>query len=286
MKLALGTAQFGMDYGIANKNGRISNNQVKEILEKARNSGVDILDTAINYGESEKCLGQIGITHFKVITKLPAVPENISNVETWIEEQLTKSLERLGLRSIHGLLLHRPEQLKFSVGKKIIKALEDLKIRGLVKKIGISVYEPKELETLIESFSIDIVQIPINIFDRRIISTGWLSTLKQKKIEIHARSVFLQGLLLMKYLELPEKFLSQNKLWIKWHQWLNQHDDITPIKACLGFVSSLKDVDRIIVGVDNIEQFEEVIEVIKNTPDIDYPNFECQDEKFLNPSNW
>jgi aryl-alcohol dehydrogenase-like predicted oxidoreductase len=286
MKLALGTAQFGMDYGIANKNGRISNNQVKEILEKARNSGVDILDTAINYGESEKCLGQIGITHFKVITKLPAVPENISNVETWIEEQLTKSLERLGLKSIHGLLLHRPEQLKFSVGKKIIKALEDLKIRGLVKKIGISVYEPKELETLIESFSIDIVQIPINIFDRRIISTGWLSTLKQKKIEIHARSVFLQGLLLMKYLELPEKFLSQNKLWIKWHQWLNQHDDITPIKACLGFVSSLKDVDRIIVGVDNIEQFEEVIEVIKNTPDIDYPNFESQDEKFLNPSNW
>ena len=286
MKLALGTAQFGMDYGIANKNGRISNNQVKEILEKARNSGVDILDTAINYGESEKCLGHIGITHFKVITKLPAVPENISNVETRIEEQLTKSLERLGLRSIHGLLLHRPEQLKFSVGKKIIKALEDLKIRGLVKKIGISVYEPKELETLIESFSIDIVQIPINIFDRRIISTGWLSTLKQKKIEIHARSVFLQGLLLMKYLELPEKFLSQNKLWIKWHQWLNQHDDITPIKACLGFVSSLKDVDRIIVGVDNIEQFEEVIEVIKNTPDIDYPNFECQDEKFLNPSNW
>jgi aryl-alcohol dehydrogenase-like predicted oxidoreductase len=182
--------------------------------------------------------------------------------------------------------LHRPEQLKFSVGKKIINTLKNLKRRGLVEKVGISIYGPNELETLIENFSIDIVQIPINIFDRRIISTGWLSKLKKLGIEVHARSVFLQGLLLMNRLELPENFLSQKNLWIRWYQWLKEQNDIEPIKACLGFISSLKDVDRIIVGVNNVRQFEEVLKVINNPLDIDYPNFECQDEKLLNPSNW
>lgn len=286
MKWALGTAQFGMDYGITNKSGKTKKKDVRIILEKARNAEVDMLDTAITYGESEKCLGQIGVDNFKVVTKLSAVPENTLNVENWIEDQFNGSLTRLGLKSIHGLLLHRPEQLKFSVGKKIINTLKNLKRRGLVEKIGISIYGPNELETLIDNFSIDIVQIPINIFDRRIISTGWLSKLKKLGIEVHARSVFLQGLLLMNRLELPENFLSQKNLWIRWHQWLKEQNDIEPIKACLGFISSLKDVDRIIVGVNNVRQFEEVLKVINNPLDIDYPNFECQDEKLLNPSNW
>jgi aryl-alcohol dehydrogenase-like predicted oxidoreductase len=286
MKWALGTAQFGMDYGITNKSGKTKKKDVRIILEKARNAEVDMLDTAITYGESEKCLGQIGVDNFKVITKLSAVPENIINVENWIEDQFNGSLTRLGFKSLHGLRLHRPEHLKFSVGKKIINTLKNLKRRGLVEKIGISIYGPNELETLIDNFSIDIVQIPINIFDRRIISTGWLSKLKKLGIEVHARSVFLQGLLLMNRLELPENFLSQKNLWIRWHQWLKEQNDIEPIKACLGFISSLKDVDRIIVGVNNVRQFEEVLKVINNPLDIDYPNFECQDEKLLNPSNW
>jgi len=286
MKWALGTAQFGMDYGITNKSGKTKKKDVRTILEKARNAEVDMLDTAITYGESEQCLGQIGVDNFKVITKLSAVPENIINVENWIEDQFNGSLTRLRLKSIYGLLLHRPEQLKFSVGKKIINTLKNLKRRGLVEKIGISIYGPNELETLIDNFSIDIVQIPINIFDRRIISTGWLSKLKKLGIEVHARSIFLQGVLLMNRLELPENFLYQNNLWIRWYQWLKEQNDIEPIKACLGFISSLKDVDRIILGVNNVRQFEEVLKVINNPLDIDYPNFECQDEKLLNPSNW
>jgi hypothetical protein len=286
MKWALGTAQFGMDYGITNKSGKTKKKDVRIILEKARNAEVDMLDTATTYGESEKCLGQIGVDNFKVITKLSAVPENIINVENWIEDQFNGSLTRLRLKSIYGLLLHRPEQLKFSVGKKIINTLKNLKRRGLVEKIGISIYGPNELETLIDNFSIDIVQIPINIFDRRIISTGWLSKLKKLGIEVHARSIFLQGVLLMNRLELPENFLYQNNLWIRWYQWLKEQNDIEPIKACLGFISSLKDVDRIILGVNNVRQFEEVLKVINNPLDIDYPNFECQDEKLLNPSNW
>jgi len=286
MKWALGTAQFGMDYGITNINGKTKKKDVRIILKKAHNADIDMLDTAIAYGASEKCLGQIGVNNFKVITKLPPVPENILDVENWIEDQFNGSLKRLGLKSIHGLLLHRPEQLKFSVGKKIINTLKNLKRYGLVEKVGISIYGPNELEKLIENFSIDIVQIPINIFDRRIISTGWLSKLKKLGIEVHARSVFLQGLLLMSRLELPKNFLFKNDLWTRWYQWLKKHNDIAPIRACLGFISSLKDVDRIIVGVNNVKQFKEVLKVINNPLDIKYPNFECQDEKLLNPSNW
>ena len=102
-RLTIGTVQFGLDYGVANKSGQVSRKDAKSIISLARLSGIDALDTAISYGESETCLGAIGLGGFKVITKLPPIPGNITDVATWVYDQMEESLYRLNLTSVYGL---------------------------------------------------------------------------------------------------------------------------------------------------------------------------------------
>ena len=146
MKLALGTAQFGLPYGIANQSGQVSREEVKEILTIARLNYIDTLDTAITYGESEACLGEVGLDGFKVITKLPAFPENIQNINSWVNNQMQASLKRLNTSSLYATLLHRPEQLLTSKGDALWRSLEKLKEDGFIDNTTISLrfqkYEP------------------------------------------------------------------------------------------------------------------------------------------------
>ena len=167
MRLALGTVQFGMPYGIANKSGQVPRCEVKAILQQAAVNGIDTLDTAIAYGESETCLGKVGVRDFKIVTKLPAVPEGFSDVAVWVKEQVNASLLRLGVNSVYGLLLHHPEQLLKSEGALIYQALQALKEDGLVQKVGVSIYAPSELEMLNTRYHFDLVQAPFNLIDRR-----------------------------------------------------------------------------------------------------------------------
>lgn len=134
MKLALGTAQFGLNYGISNSSGKISTEKAVDLLLYAKRNGIDTLDTAIAYGDSEQALGSIGVDGWQVITKLPALPEGESNVEFWVERQLQGSLSRLGVSNVYGLLLHRPQQLLEHSGPTLIRALERMKQQGLIKK--------------------------------------------------------------------------------------------------------------------------------------------------------
>lgn len=284
-KLIIGTAQFGTNYGIANEQGKINKTQQKAILDFAHNIGIDTLDTAIDYGDSEINLGNYGVSNFKLITKIPPIPKNLNNVSEWISENVKNSLKRLGLRSIYGLLMHRSDHLLRYDGE-VYKCLRSLKDLGLVKKIGVSIYSPNELEDIMANTSIDIVQAPINLIDRRLQDTGWLNKLKKKEIEIHARSIFLQGLLLMPITKIPKKFSPWKNLWNEWHTWQNNHSNIKPLQACIGFVNSLAEIDYIVVGVDSFSQFKEITEVKKDLNKIDFPNISCNDEKLLYPSNW
>ena len=111
MKLALGTVQFGLNYGIANLAGQVGLTEAQAILSHARKCGLDTLDTAVNYGDSEQRLGEIGVTDWQVISKLPALPEQCDDVATSVRNQVQASLERLRNTKLQGLLLHRPEQL-------------------------------------------------------------------------------------------------------------------------------------------------------------------------------
>jgi aryl-alcohol dehydrogenase-like predicted oxidoreductase len=285
LKLALGTVQFGQDYGIANSNGQTSRSEVEKILELARLKGINTLDTAISYGESESVLGQIGVQDFNIISKLPELPKDCNNIKKWIEHQLNESLHRLGVPSIYGLLLHCPQQLLEPGNENLWTALLKCKEQGLVKKIGYSLYGPNELEQLWSQFKPDIVQAPYNIFDRRMATSGWFKRLKDEGVEIHGRSVFLQGLLLLDKHKRPNKFEKWSDHWQLWDRWLEQNQ-ISPLQAALVFALTETHVSKVIVGVDHCVQLKEILEAV-DTSIKDFPEeLSITDEQLINPSNW
>lgn len=285
MKLALGTAQLGLRYGIANVNGKVDQEEGKSILNYAASVGIDTIDTAIAYGNSEQVLGDIGVEGFKVVTKLPEIPEHIIDIDNWVIKSVKDSLSRLGVESLYGLLLHKPNQLFESKGIKILKSFTLLKNLGIVKNFGVSVYSPSELDPLFDLYDFDIVQCPLNLVDRRLINSGWLQRLSKAGIEIHIRSSFLQGLLLMPRHIIPRKFQAWNMLWDEWDRWLNINKK-SPIEACILYALSFPEIERVVVGVDMQSQLEEIIEATKSDSIKEFPNISSDVIELINPSNW
>lgn len=284
-RLALGTVQFGLAYGVANQEGQVSRSAAKAMLELAAEHRVDTLDTAIAYGESEACLGEAGTAGFKVVSKLPPLPEGCTAVDTWVQEQLAMSLARLGAGSMYGLLLHRPEQLLEDVGAALYRALQRLQEAGQVRKIGISIYDPGQLDALISRYRFDLVQAPLNLVDRRLHTSGWLQRLKDGGVEVHTRSAFLQGLLLMPKSAIPARFAPWAELWDRWHGWLGAHD-MTAVQACLAYPLSFPGIDRVVVGADSMGQLSEILLAAAVDGHHDFPDLQCDAEDLINPARW
>lgn len=284
-RLALGSVQFGLAYGVANRGGQVSPAEAGEIVQAARSAGVDTIDTAIGYGDSEACLGNIGVNGLKVVTKLPGLPAGLVDVRSWVEKEFAQALLRLRLTRVYGLLLHRPSDLSGPHGAALWAAMADLKNRQLVEKIGVSIYEPAELDFLTASFDIGLVQAPFNLLDQRLSSSGWLERLKQKNVEVHTRSAFLQGLLLMSRTGIPSKFERWNGLWDRWHQWL-QAGDTTALQACLAFPLSFAQIDRVVVGADSAQQFRQILQVLARPLSHELPELRCDSEELINPAIW
>jgi aryl-alcohol dehydrogenase-like predicted oxidoreductase len=285
--LALGTAQFGMAYGVANQSGQVSADEVGRILALAREHGVDTLDTAMDYGTSEASLGAQDVAGFKVVTKLSAMPEDVADVDVWVQGKVADSLQRLQVSAVHGLLLHRPHQLHGPRGPELTRALLGLKARGLVRKIGASIYAPDELGSVCGACPIDLVQAPFSLIDRRLHSSGWMDRLHEAGVELHVRSAFLQGLLLMPRAAIPDKFnKSWSEVWDAWHAWLADRPNASAAQVCIGFVQSFPQVDRIVVGVDGQAQFAQLIAASSASPQSDWPAISVADETLVNPSKW
>jgi aryl-alcohol dehydrogenase-like predicted oxidoreductase len=284
-RIALGTVQFGLNYGVANQGGQIKSDEARAIVTFARSHGVCALDTAIAYGDSEQVLGRIGVGNFEVISKLAAVPENCSDVRDWVLKQVQESLHRLRVPQLYGLLLHHPEQLLSGRGPELYEALQILKNQGLVAKTGISIYRPEELQALFKIMKFDLVQAPFNLLDRRLITTGWLDRLHMMGVELHVRSVFLQGLLLMPLGQRPSYFDRWSKLWHRYDEWLKQHN-ITPVQACLRHALSVTAINKLVVGVDSCTQLLEILAATQGElpPIPEYLN--CDDVDLLNPASW
>lgn len=285
MKLALGTVQFGLDYGVANASGRITVQEAGAILRRAQVDGLDTLDTAIAYGDSEAVLGQLGIERWNTVTKLPAVPDDCQDVAQWVHEQIQQSMARLGVRQLHGVLLHRPVQLFEKMGPALYGALQSIKAQGKTRKIGVSVYGPAELDMLFDAYELDLVQAPLNILDRGLVESGWAGRLHDAGVEVHTRSAFLQGLLLMPSVQRPAKFNSWANVWRAWNEWLEQ-DGLTPLQACLRYVTNLPQIDRVVVGVDNAVQLQQIVQAADGKlPTL--PEFpDLQDTRLINPASW
>lgn len=285
-RLALGTVQFGLEYGIANESGRVSLNEVNNILTEAASHGIGLLDTAISYGDSEHVLGRVGVADYKIVSKLPALPDECTDIAGWVDAQVAGSLARIGVDSLYAVLLHRPDQLFDTRGKQLLKALEHLKVQGRTQKIGISIYAPDELTRLSDGMHFDLVQAPLNILDRRLIDSGWAQRLKRLGIELHARSVFLQGLLLMSDSRRPAKFRRWQGIWSEWERWLNEVG-LTPLQACLRYALSVEEVDKVVVGVDSVGQLREILVAAAAGSLTGLPNWpQSIDIDLLNPSRW
>ena len=284
MKLALGTVQFGLKYGVANQTGQVSRSEAKAILQLALAKGIDTIDTAIAYGESESCLGEVGTENFKLITKLPPLPYESINVAAWVNQQVNESLSRMRVSAVYGLLLHRSDQLLGPNGADLFRSLQTLKDKEKVQKVGVSIYSPDELSAL-QSYHFDIVQAPFNLLDQRLLSSGWMHRLKDDGVEIHTRSAFLQGLLLMKLANIPTKFEHWSRLWFIWHQWLANRG-FDAVEACLAFPRSFCEIDRVIVGVDNVNQFKQILLATDRKSINEFPDLRCEDENLINPAKW
>jgi aryl-alcohol dehydrogenase-like predicted oxidoreductase len=160
-----------------------------------------------------------------------------------------------------------------------------LREKGLVKKIGYSIYSPAELDSLFSTYQPDIVQAPMNIIDRRIQTSGWLRKLYSNNVEVHARSCFLQGLLLMPPAERPQQFMRFNKLWQLMDRWLVA-ENLSALSACMQFMYAVPEVDKVVVGVNSPDQFREILAV---GPDnrINFPEeFSSEDPELIDPSLW
>ena len=285
-KLALGTVQFGTDYGI-NSGIKVDPNEVTNIINCARNNDISLLDTAQLYGSSEKVLGDVNTQDFDIVTKSRGFDQEVITEKeaVLVINDLHKSLKLLKQKSLYAFLVHHGEDLLKPGGEIIFNQLQTLKNQGLVNKIGISAYIDNQLIEIIDRFDIDIIQLPMNILDSRLIENGLLNKIYSKNIEIHTRSVFLQGLLLMDSDKRPKYFERWSRLWKFWYEWLADNK-LSPLEASIRYMISKPEISRVLVGVDNRDQLQSIINAVGgNLPPIP-EELSTNDPDLLNPGNW
>jgi hypothetical protein len=285
MKLALGTAQFGMGYGVANSAEHLDSAHVKSILEVARENDISTLDTAPAYGNSEEVLGSLGVKDFSVISKI-VIPDAWSGkLSDWVLGELEGTLSRLRSGTLHGLLIHNPSNLHMSEGLKFFDVLCGLKADGLVENIGISIYTPEDLDSLPPELKFDIVQMPMNIMDRRLERGDFLEKLRGTGAQIHIRSAFLQGLLLLPESRIPVYFDPWRSLLSDFVSWAAENK-ISPLRACLSYVNQIPEISKIIVGVDSQRQLRQIITAILEPGIVIPDHLQTDDLGLINPSLW
>jgi hypothetical protein len=284
-RLALGTVQFGSRYGVANISGQIAPPEIAAILERAYGAGIDTLDTAIAYGDAEARLGDAGASSWRVITKLPSLPNDVTDVTQWIDAQVLGSLRRLRTVQLDGLLLHKSADLFGPHGTRFIEALGSLKARGWIRCAGVSIYDPAELERIWRVWRPELVQAPCNVFDRRVARSGWLATLQQHGVRIHLRSIFLQGVLLMPAARRPPWFGRWQGLFDRWLNWCGQQHS-TPLMAAVAFARSLPGVERLVIGVDSARQLQEIVVAAEADMPIPPEELCSEDLDLIEPSRW
>ena len=276
-KLVLGSAQWGLSYGINNIDGIPSDNILNNILSIAQKNKITHIDTASSYGNAEERIGNIGLGRFNIITKIGS-----NNADHNVKEFIKKSLTRTKISSLYACLFHNYKDLLYKpfLWDDLILA----KREGFIKKIGFSLYYPHELKKLLElKYFPDIIQVPYNLLDRKF--EPFIENLSKKGVEIHVRSIFLQGLLLNKKLRKNIVFKNEKLIWKYFDNWLLENK-FTPIEACISHINSNQFIDKIIVGIESSNQLLEIIKAFEvPAKKIPRPSVDFNEELF-NPSNW
>ena len=288
MKLGLGTVQFGIPYGATNSTGQVDPAEAQAIVRLALDHAVDLFDTAPAYGTAEEVIGRALPTSAKVVTKTSIARRDHYRVEDAdaIRLSFSQSLRRLQRQQIYGLLVHSPEDLLRPGGNLIVDLLEELRAVGSVQKIGVSVYSQAQVEYCMRHYSLDLYQVPVNFLDQRLLRSGTLQALADSGAEIHARGLFLQGILLAPVESLPPYFDPWRERLLQVRHALDT-TGIAPAAAALAFVRSRTPVSRAIVGVTSKSELQTLIQQRSEDADaLPFEEFAIDDAALLDPSRW
>ena len=282
-KIVLGTAQFGMNYGIANKSGRVVQKEVSSILNFAWDNGIRYLDTAEGYGASELAIGSHLQAHpnqsWEIITKAGATRDSVAN-------QISYSAKKLGIQPA-VLLAHDADSF---LNSDFQEGLAKARDRGMISKLGVSLYRQDEVErVMVAKVLPEIIQLPMNILDTRLYRNGILTDLNNLGIEIHVRSIFLQGLFYLTELELKENF-SEVIPYLDTLRSISESANVSVAELSLLWLTSLEQVSKIVVGIDNLSQLHGHLETIQKSVGAAYfdeaLSIHFNNEQILNPSLW
>jgi len=290
-ELILGTVNFGEKYGILKK-VKLERNEINKILLFCYKNNLLNLDTSPSYGVAEKVLGNYIKSHkatsFKIITKTPINLRDQLSPENYMLKVFERSLKNLNVDNVETLLVHNVDDFLSSRSELLIKNFEKLKKDGKVKKIGISIYDESQYRKISRFFNPDVVQLPINIFDQRTLENGFLNKLRSQKCEIHARSIFLQGILLSEVESIPCKFVKFRE-GMKKIKSLCKKNGMTKLEVALGFLNSINLVDYKVIGFNSLTQLKQIIFLNKKTKvkkKINYDLYSIKKTKFLDARNW
>ena len=277
--LVLGTAQLDKKYSLS-KQG-LNEKSLKKIINLSKKNNNFFIDTALSYKNSESMLSKMNLKKFKVITKISDFKKNIIS-------KLIKSKKKIKLKKFYGVLFHDEKNLSAKSEEEYKNIVKLLKVNNITNKVGVSVYTLKSLNLIINKFDINLVQIPANIFDRRFLNKKLLEKLKQKKIEVFVRSVFLKGTLINKKLRKEPKILNRYKKFFNYYQnWLDKKNIFNNKFFCINYILDNK-IKNIVIGFDNFKEYEEIAN-FKNEK-YKYPqNFvkpQADSNKLLRPDLW
>lgn len=283
MRLGLGTAQLGLPYGVTNRRGQVLADEAMALLRTASEHGIELLDTAPAYGAAEAAVGAAlreGM-RFRVITKTAVGARSPAA----LRETFLRSLERLGMPSVSGLLLHHCRDALSPGGDALIEEMQALRSQGLVERIGVSVYDARELDAVMKLFTPQIVQLPLSIVDQRMVRSGHLAELSALGVEVHARSVFLQGLLIEPDPDFPREVAPHRTTFAALRDDLRKAG-CTPLEGALACVGRRPEVNAAIVGVTGVDELLKALEAAKRSPQFDFSRYAIDDETALNPACW
>lgn len=288
-KLILGAAQFSGAYGFDKARYNLTKKEIKKIFICMKNNGIGFLDTSLEYNGVSKKIRLYKTKKLKFITKIKfrnddLTKKNEKQIKDIIYRRLLFSKKEINIKYFHSLLIHNFELLEPNNQKKLFNVLLNLKKNKELSKIGFSIYDFKKLKFTLKKFRPDIIQCPYNIFDRRLNDIKLKKIIKEKKISVHVRSIFLQGLLLLDPANLPKKFLKWKNKFTEWHDW-SKKKEIKKIDAIFSFLKDNKDIDKVIFGVQDLKQLKEILDLkIKK---IKIPNcLESKDKNLISPNLW
>lgn len=280
-KIAIGTAQFSNNYGITN-NQIINQKNISNILKDGLSLQITTIDTAPEYYNVEKKLGKFNLENFDLITKT-ALNENDKIIDyKELESNIKKSFSNLNTKFLYALLIRSPVTLLKD--KNLLDTILSFKNKNLISKIGYTLYDVEELERLYEYFKPDIVQIPYSIVDQRFEKKNWISKMHNDGVEIHVRSVFLQGLLLSDPNEIPHKFNKYKNFFKKLDFWIKENK-VSKLQACLNSILNDKRISKIVIGINNRNSLHEINRIKKTS--LYYPKWiKLNDKRIIDPREW